>query len=93
MKQLSRISISIFFILFCSLCVMNLSSEAKYREHDNKAMGLWYEGSIYKSKKEYSRARESYSQSLALVHSPKLRREIEEALYSIDKHLQLFQEE
>lgn len=93
MKKLSRISIIVFLLLFCSLCVMNVYSESKYKGYDNKAIGLLYQGSIYKAQKEYKMAKELYNQSLALAHSPKLRKEIEEALYYIDKYLSMFHEE
>lgn len=93
MKRLSRITLGMFFVLFCSLFVVNVYSESKYREYDIKAMGLWYEGSIYKANKEYHKAKEYYVESLALAQNPKLRREIEEAIYYINKHLGMMQKE
>lgn len=93
MKRISRISTGIFFVLFCSLCILHTNSEARYKEHDIKAMGLWYEGSIYKANKEYSKAKEAYNQSLALAQSPTLRREIEDALYYVNKHIDMLKEE
>ena len=77
MKKISRISIGIFFVLFCLLCIMSIHSESKYKEYDSKAIGLWYEGSIYKSQKKFLEAKESYQQSLAVAHSPTLRKTIE----------------